>query len=319
MMAFEIATDVHNPLPLHEQIKDRIKLGLLLGSLRPGDHLPSIRQLDDKLQIGTAVVRRAYRELAAAGILDLQHGRGVFIRNGIHTQATETARKYDVLYDVVARELDRANLVPACFARFLYARIADSERRNPSVAFVEDSKSIALDYVSQLSQEWQIPITPLTLGELRNMNAVQRAELRRVITDYYHVDEVREIVGKNRARVIPVEVEFSAEMMKEMRSFPSSARMVFVIQKEDFVRLGNYVSAFFADKLAGSGIQFEFVSSGQVSVPKLLVSGYARVFVSNRIWDELSPEIRSNPVIRRPLLRVTKQSVDSAWSAIGVM
>ncbi len=73
----------------------------------------------------------------------------------------------------------------------------------PSVAFVEDSKHIARDYATQLRQEWQIPVCVLTLTDLRSMPAIRRAELRRVLTDYYHVDEVREIMRKNRAKVIP--------------------------------------------------------------------------------------------------------------------
>jgi DNA-binding transcriptional regulator YhcF (GntR family) len=318
-MPFEITTDGHNPLPLHEQIKDRVKLGLLLGGLRPGDHLPSIRQLDEKLHVGTAVIRRAYRDLAAAGVLDLQHGRGVFIKNGIHRRAAENARKYDALYDLVSRELDRTNLVPASLARFLYARIGEAERRAPSVAFVEDSKSIARDYVAQLGQEWQIPISALTIAELRNMHALQRAALRRVLTDYYHVDEVREIMRKNRAEVIPVNVEFTSEMLEQIAKLPSSSRVAFVIHKDDFAHLKNYVSSFFEDKFAGAGIEFNFVSSAQVRVPDLLESNYARVFVSNRIWEGLDEEIRNQPLLSRPRLQVTSESVKSAWSAIGLI
>jgi DNA-binding transcriptional regulator YhcF (GntR family) len=318
-VAFEITTDVHNPLPLHEQIKDRVKLGLLLGGLRPGDHLPSIRQLEDKLHVGIAVIRRAYRELADAGVLDLQHGRGVFLKNGIHRQAAENARQYDALYDVVSRELDRANLVPACFARFLYARIGEAERRAPSVAFIEDSKSLARDYATQLSQDWQIPVSAFTIAELRSMHAVQRAGLSRVLTDYYHVDDVREIMRKNRAKVIPVNVEFSPDMMEHIGTFPSSSRVVFVIHKEDFPHLRNYVGSFFEGKFTGKGIQFNFASSDHVRIPDLLESNYAHVFVSNRIWDQLDAEMRGHPMLSRPRLRVTAQSVKSAWTAIGVI
>jgi DNA-binding transcriptional regulator YhcF (GntR family) len=318
-MAFEITTDVHNPLPLHEQIKDRVKLGLLLGALRPGDHLPSIRQLDEKLQVGTAVIRRAYSELAEAGVLDLQHGRGVFVKNGIHRQGVENARQYDALYEMVAKELDRANLVPACFARFVFARIGEMERQTPSVAFVEDSKALARDYVNQLSQEWQIPISPLTITELRNLHALQRAELRRVLTDYYHVDEVRDIMRNNRARVVPVNVEFSPEMMRQIAAFPSASRIMFVIHKDDFAHLRTYVSSYIEDQFRGSGLEFNFVASDQINLSDLRKSDYAQVFISNRIWDELDEESRGRKFFARPRLQVTPQSVKSAWAAIGVI
>jgi len=73
------------------------------------------------------------------------------------------------------------------------------------------------------------------------MPAIRRAELRRVLTDYYHVDEVREIMRKNRAKVIPVEVEVSAEMMENIRALPGSSSLAFVVHKDDFAHLSTYV------------------------------------------------------------------------------
>jgi hypothetical protein len=133
------------------------------------------------------------------------------------------------------------------------------------------------------------------------------------------VDEVREIMRKNRAKVIPVDVEFSPEMMEDIGNFPSSSRVVFVIHKDDFAHLSDFVRSFFEDKFAGKNIHFQFVSSADAHLPDLLHSGYTRVFVSNRIWDELDLETRSTPTVSRPQLRVTAQSVKSAWTAIGVI
>jgi hypothetical protein len=175
------------------------------------------------------------------------------------------------------------------------------------------------DYVAQLGQEWQIPITALTIAELRRMHAPQKAELRRVLTDYYHVDEVREVMRKNRAEVIPVNVEFAPAMLGQIAQFPRSSRVVFVIHKEDFAHLKNSVSSFFEEKFAGAGIEFSFVSSDQIRLSELIESNYARVFVSNRIWDDLDEEVRSQPILSRPRLQVTSESVKSAWRAIGII
>src|SRR5690349_19260577 len=86
---------------------------------------------------------------------------------------------------------------------------------------------------SKLRQEWQIPVGALTLAYLRSVPAVRRVELRRILTDYYHVDEVREIMRKHRAKVIPVEVEVSAEMMENIRALPGCSSLVFVAHKDD--------------------------------------------------------------------------------------
>ncbi|MBV9609627.1 MAG: GntR family transcriptional regulator [Acidobacteria bacterium] len=319
-MPVDICIDRNSSVPLHEQIKDRIKLGLALGTLRPGDNLPSIRQLDEKLHIGTTVIRRSYRELADIGILDLQHGRGVFIKNGIHSQAAAMVREYDVLYNLISRELNHANLVPATFARFVYGRILDAERQTPSIAIVEDSKSIATDYAAQLSQEWQVPISSFTLEELRHLPPLRRADLRRVITSYYHIDEVREIMRKHRGKVIPVDIEFAPATAGDLRSLAPGSQVVWVIHAEDYAHLRPYVGSFVEETFGGGGLHFDFVSSDQVNIPDLLNQGrFALVFLSNRIWDGLDDAIRSSPLARRPMLRITQQSVKSAWASIGVI
>jgi hypothetical protein len=102
------------------------------------------------------------------------------------------------------------------------------------------------------------------------MPAVRRAELRRILTDYYHVDEVREIMRRNRAKVIPVEVEVGAEMMENIRALPGSSSLAFVVHKDDCAHLSTCVRSFFEDKFAGSDLHCDFVSSGPVSVTELL-------------------------------------------------
>jgi hypothetical protein len=123
---------------------------------------------------------------------------------------------------------------------------------------------------SKLRREWQIPVGALTLAYLRSVPAVRRAELRRILTDYYHVDEVREIMRKNRAKVIPVEVEVSAEMMENIRAFPGCSSLAFVAHKDDCAHFSIYVRPFFDDKFVGSDLHFDFVSSGPVNVTELL-------------------------------------------------
>jgi hypothetical protein len=125
---------------------------------------------------------------------------------------------------------------------------------------------------------------------------------------------------KNRAKVIPVEVEFSAEMMENIWVLPGSSSLAFVVHKDDFAHLSTYVRSFFQDMFAGSDLHFDFVSSGDVSVTELLARGTCtRVLVTNRIWEELNEEISDSEIVHRRNYRFTQQSVKSAWSAIEVI
>src|SRR5262249_36107801 len=140
------------------------------------------------------------------------------------------------------------------------------------------------------------------------------------VTSYYHIDEVREIMRKHRAKVIPVDIEFGPATVEDLQSLPSGSRVIWIIHEEDYSHLRSYVGSFVEETFGRSGLHFEFVSWDKVSIPSLLKQArYSRVIFSNRIWDGLGDEIRSCPLARRPTLRITKQSVQSAWASIGVV
>ncbi len=52
------------------------------GELRAGDRLPAERELAAQLGVSRTVLREALHTLAAFGLVDLQHGRGVFVAAG---------------------------------------------------------------------------------------------------------------------------------------------------------------------------------------------------------------------------------------------
>ena len=75
------ALDPKSAVPLYEQIALRIKTAVATGELRPGDALPSVRQLAGKLRINPATVVQSYRGLEEQGFLELRQGAGTFVRS----------------------------------------------------------------------------------------------------------------------------------------------------------------------------------------------------------------------------------------------
>lgn len=66
----------------HELVVDQIRTAIMLGRFRPGETLPTERQLAEFLQVSRATVREAVSVLASEGILDVRRGRGggLFVR-----------------------------------------------------------------------------------------------------------------------------------------------------------------------------------------------------------------------------------------------
>jgi GntR family transcriptional regulator len=50
--------------PIYRQLKERIVVMMLEGQLKPGDALPSVRQIAADYQLNPITVSRAYQELA---------------------------------------------------------------------------------------------------------------------------------------------------------------------------------------------------------------------------------------------------------------
>src|SRR5689334_22377784 len=72
--------DPRSPNPLYAQIAARVRVAVAAGSLRPGDALPSVRQLASRLRVNPATVVQAYRELETDGFVELRQGAGTFVR-----------------------------------------------------------------------------------------------------------------------------------------------------------------------------------------------------------------------------------------------
>jgi GntR family transcriptional regulator len=61
--------------PIYLQIISQIREQVRSGRLKPGDELPSVRELADSLNINMHTVRSAYLKLRDQGIINLRLGR----------------------------------------------------------------------------------------------------------------------------------------------------------------------------------------------------------------------------------------------------
>lgn len=73
---FRIRIDDSAAVSIYEQIIGQIQEAVATGQLRPGDRLPTVRQLADDLDIAPGTVARAYGELERLGILVTEGARG---------------------------------------------------------------------------------------------------------------------------------------------------------------------------------------------------------------------------------------------------
>ena len=68
--------------PIYLQLKERVVAMMLDGVLKPGDALPSVRQVAADFQLNPITVSRAYQELADESLVEKRRGLGMYVTEG---------------------------------------------------------------------------------------------------------------------------------------------------------------------------------------------------------------------------------------------
>ncbi|OPX32087.1 MAG: hypothetical protein B1H09_01290 [Gemmatimonadaceae bacterium 4484_173] len=72
--------DAGSAVPVYEQLKRQIKLGIVSGEYPQNHRMPSIRQLAAQLTINPNTIAKVYRQLESEGFLHSRTGSGFFVQ-----------------------------------------------------------------------------------------------------------------------------------------------------------------------------------------------------------------------------------------------
>ena len=79
--------------PIYRQLKDRVVGMMLDGILKPGDALPSVRQIAAEYQLNPITVSRAYQELADEALVEKRRGLGMYVMDGARDKLLSSERE----------------------------------------------------------------------------------------------------------------------------------------------------------------------------------------------------------------------------------
>ncbi|MBV7274391.1 GntR family transcriptional regulator [Clostridium sp. PL3] len=74
-----MSLDFEQKVPIYIQIMNLIKRDIVTKVLKPGDKLPSVREMAGELKVNPNTLQRAYQELEREGITYTQRGMGTFV------------------------------------------------------------------------------------------------------------------------------------------------------------------------------------------------------------------------------------------------
>ncbi|MCL6516984.1 GntR family transcriptional regulator [Alicyclobacillus sp.] len=98
--------------PIYLQLVDRICHGIVRGEWRPGDKLPSVRDMAVQAGVNPNTVQRVYMELERMGIVETRRGQGTFVtEDGPRLEALREARVRDRIESFV-RDMTEMGIAP---------------------------------------------------------------------------------------------------------------------------------------------------------------------------------------------------------------
>jgi len=75
-------------VPIYRQMVTQVSLAILAGDLKPGERLPSTRELARRFGLHANTISAGYRQLEREGWTELRHGSGVYVRANAEAATT---------------------------------------------------------------------------------------------------------------------------------------------------------------------------------------------------------------------------------------
>jgi GntR family transcriptional regulator len=107
-----------NGVPVYVQIRDQMLQAIGAGALRPGEQMPTMRQVAVTLRVDLNTVRHAYTDLEQTGAIVILRARGTFVaERPPPVAATQQAKRIESMAQQAIAMSNTAGVDPADVAQ----------------------------------------------------------------------------------------------------------------------------------------------------------------------------------------------------------
>ena len=217
-------------IPIYVQLQNQIKDLVLRGVWAQGHRLPTERELAEQLGISRNTVSTAYKQLEAQRVICRKQGSGTFVCATPDSLAVDSDHKDRVLrlVDLAIGEALQLGFSIEDFTAIVTLRVRQRKEMlgRLQVAFVECNRE-QLDYFTkELELGSGVTIHPWLLQNLQGGAAENLQRLRQmdmVVTTFYHLDEVKAMLGSEAPQPLGIALEPSvSSIVRIARVAPDS-------------------------------------------------------------------------------------------------
>lgn len=227
-------------VPKYLQLISEIKRLIQSGEWESGTQVPAERELAENLNISRNTVSSAYKELETEGILVSVQGRGTFVTDSDAVVKRESRKER--LLRIIDISIEEAAELGFSIDEFLVianhrARAKKEMLSTVKISFVECNRE-QLDHFSRdLHLDPSVSIIPILLEDFRNdpegiNKMIAGTDL--VLTTFFHLREVRELVLVKGIEIIGIALDPQLETIVKIARLPQGTRLGIVCLSDTF-------------------------------------------------------------------------------------
>lgn len=212
-------------VPIYQQLVDKIRSGVRLGTLTPGQQLPTVQELAQALGIARGTIKRAYDELEHLGVLEKIQGRGTFICD----QPSNSGSRKEQAMAAIDELLDRLEQMGFSSTEInIFLTLKQRERTEDlsvvKVAVVECNPENVAQLAEQLRAVQGIELHAHLLELVEAYPYKLDEDIDLVITTAAHASYLESILADHK-KLVRVALRLSVDTLAAVMRIPSGARV----------------------------------------------------------------------------------------------
>lgn len=235
----EIQIERGSDTPAYRQLMEAVIRLIRDRALKPGQRLPSERELMESCGIARGTVKKAYERLATNGIIDISHGRGSFVsfrQDVIGEGRKETAVR--LIRDTLQR-LDELKFSGREIETLFDLMLMEREERLQSLfVAVVDCNADCLDiYERQVGYATGVQVAKFLLDDVAGAAspAKKLAPFELIVTSATHYTELLGVAPSLKDRIVPMILSPSQETVMSLARIGASQRIGIWCRSREFL------------------------------------------------------------------------------------
>jgi DNA-binding transcriptional regulator YhcF (GntR family) len=241
VITLRISLDRELPVPISAQLKGQIEYGIVSGALKPGELLPSVRDLASAEGIAHVTVSHVYRALKREGLIAMRPGKGTYVADaGDGQRSVKSLSELQRLVDAMVLQALERGFTAKQISHMLTARLAGRQARRLRIAMVGMFGHATAVYVRELRillSDIDPEVTPYTIERLRTSgDEIERVcSTDLILTIANRVKEVQSLLPPEHGPVRGLTFLAHPETVRHLSGLPADLRLGVVCTFAEFL------------------------------------------------------------------------------------